>query len=200
MTTASLSPKPVRLNPLLWRSVLLVFFVLVFSLSLFGVGAPTEVSSRFALSVPHVAGSFQNEPLTDKEIQRLVNEKLRNSPGGFSGSDPAFPSPIQAMEKTVGFAKPFLMVFFLFFILFAGFVFFRIFKTMLVTNSTVDSLTSKYTDVLDRAKKAEAEESAPKKVGYNCSNCGAGLPPGADVSPSGDVKCTYCNMWFSIHQ
>jgi len=32
-----------------------------------------------------------------------------------------------------------------------------------------------------------------------CTNCGAVLGEGADVSPSGDVKCTYCQRWFNIH-
>lgn len=32
-----------------------------------------------------------------------------------------------------------------------------------------------------------------------CTNCGASLGEGADVSPSGDVKCTYCQRWFNIH-
>ena len=32
-----------------------------------------------------------------------------------------------------------------------------------------------------------------------CTNCGAALGEGADVSPSGDVKCTYCQRWFNIH-
>ncbi len=32
-----------------------------------------------------------------------------------------------------------------------------------------------------------------------CTNCGAALGEGADVSPSGDVKCTYCQRWFNVH-
>ena len=32
-----------------------------------------------------------------------------------------------------------------------------------------------------------------------CPNCGAALGEGADVSPSGDVKCTYCQRWFNVH-
>ena len=32
-----------------------------------------------------------------------------------------------------------------------------------------------------------------------CTNCGAALEEGADVSPSGDVKCTYYQRWFNIH-
>jgi hypothetical protein len=32
-----------------------------------------------------------------------------------------------------------------------------------------------------------------------CTTCNAPLGEGADVSPSGDVKCTYCQRWFNIH-
>ena len=41
---------------------------------------------------------------------------------------------------------------------------------------------------------------APPKVGYDCPNCGGGLGDDADVSPSGDVKCSYCDRWFNIHK
>jgi hypothetical protein len=36
--------------------------------------------------------------------------------------------------------------------------------------------------------------------GYVCPHCGAPLGKGAEVSPSGDVKCTYCSTWFNIHR
>lgn len=34
---------------------------------------------------------------------------------------------------------------------------------------------------------------------YTCPHCGAPLSEGADVSPKGDVKCTYCKTWFNVH-
>jgi hypothetical protein len=37
-------------------------------------------------------------------------------------------------------------------------------------------------------------------AGYNCPNCGAALGAGADVSPSGDVKCAFCGRWFNVHR
>jgi hypothetical protein len=43
-----------------------------------------------------------------------------------------------------------------------------------------------------------ADAESPK-VGYDCPNCGAALGKEADVSPSGDVKCGYCERWFNIH-
>ena len=41
-------------------------------------------------------------------------------------------------------------------------------------------------------------EDAPPAKGYKCPNCGAGLGQ-QEVSPSGDVKCTYCQKWWNIH-
>ena len=35
--------------------------------------------------------------------------------------------------------------------------------------------------------------------GYECPSCGANVK-GAEVSPSGDVKCPYCNGWWNIHR
>lgn len=37
-------------------------------------------------------------------------------------------------------------------------------------------------------------------VGYTCPSCGATLSDKADVSPLGDVKCTFCDRWFNIHR
>ena len=36
--------------------------------------------------------------------------------------------------------------------------------------------------------------------GYKCPNCGAPLGEKADVSPSGDAKCTFCGRWFNVHR
>jgi len=38
----------------------------------------------------------------------------------------------------------------------------------------------------------------PPVTGYKCPNCGAGLGQ-QEVSPSGDVKCSYCHKWWNIH-
>jgi DNA-directed RNA polymerase subunit RPC12/RpoP len=42
------------------------------------------------------------------------------------------------------------------------------------------------------------ERGASSKPGYACPRCGAPLADEADVSPHGDVKCTYCNAWFNV--
>ena len=37
-------------------------------------------------------------------------------------------------------------------------------------------------------------------LNYSCANCGAQLAKQADVSPLGDVKCSFCHQWFNIHR
>lgn len=34
---------------------------------------------------------------------------------------------------------------------------------------------------------------------YVCTKCGAPLAKGVDVSPLGDVKCSFCGAWFNVH-
>lgn len=47
---------------------------------------------------------------------------------------------------------------------------------------------------------APAKNIAHADKGYDCVRCGAALSKNADVSPSGDIKCQYCNKWFNIHR
>jgi hypothetical protein len=42
--------------------------------------------------------------------------------------------------------------------------------------------------------------AATSAGGYKCPRCAAPLGAGADVSPSGDVKCAFCGQWFNIHR
>ncbi|MFT7680359.1 MAG: hypothetical protein ACI8QC_004365 [Planctomycetota bacterium] len=35
--------------------------------------------------------------------------------------------------------------------------------------------------------------------GYTCPHCQGGLESQVEVSPSGDVKCAFCERWFNIH-
>jgi hypothetical protein len=54
--------------------------------------------------------------------------------------------------------------------------------------------------LLNRARRAaRRREKPPSQSAYACPRCGAPLADGADVSPHGDVKCTYCNCWFNVH-
>lgn len=45
-----------------------------------------------------------------------------------------------------------------------------------------------------------SQHPAPPAAGYQCPSCAAPLAKDADVSPSGDVKCKFCNRWFNIHR
>ena len=37
------------------------------------------------------------------------------------------------------------------------------------------------------------------KRSYSCEHCGASIGAESEISPSGDVKCEYCNSWFDIN-
>ena len=45
----------------------------------------------------------------------------------------------------------------------------------------------------------DLQRSAKGLGNYECTRCGAPLQDRADVSPSGDVKCQYCDAWFNVH-
>jgi hypothetical protein len=45
---------------------------------------------------------------------------------------------------------------------------------------------------------ADGAKASP--AGYRCPHCAAGLGAQQEVSPSGDVKCGYCNKWWNIHR
>ena len=44
------------------------------------------------------------------------------------------------------------------------------------------------------------QPAPPAGAAYRCPRCGAPLGKEADVSPSGDAKCAFCNTWFNIHR
>ena len=51
------------------------------------------------------------------------------------------------------------------------------------------------------AARAVGTSTTPQPAGgYQCPHCAAPLGPKADVSPSGDVKCSFCGRWFNIHR
>ncbi len=54
--------------------------------------------------------------------------------------------------------------------------------------------------ITDRRAVPGESAGAPVSAGYVCPQCGASLGPKADVSPLGDVKCTFCGSWFNIHR
>ena len=40
--------------------------------------------------------------------------------------------------------------------------------------------------------------AAGGRLDLSCPNCGATLDGEADISPSGDVRCGYCQRWFNV--
>ena len=87
-------------------------------------------------------------------------------------------------------------------------LFFRVFGTLIASVFMIVGFGSAIagpkmmSGVRSLAKRGRAQRggSEPARVGYECPNCGSSLQSGADVSPSGDVKCTFCDRWFNIHQ
>lgn len=56
-------------------------------------------------------------------------------------------------------------------------------------------------DLLSQQGTTTQQPSRPvASVAYQCPSCAAPLAKDADVSPSGDVKCKFCNRWFNIHR
>ncbi len=45
----------------------------------------------------------------------------------------------------------------------------------------------------------DSGSSRPAGRRYECPQCGAPLREGAEVSPSGDVRCGHCDAWFNVH-
>jgi hypothetical protein len=52
----------------------------------------------------------------------------------------------------------------------------------------------------NRERDGAMPPAAGSQTSYVCPRCGAPLAENADVSPHGDVKCTYCDAWFNIHR
>ena len=44
----------------------------------------------------------------------------------------------------------------------------------------------------------QADKPNRHYVKTRCDNCGAKCTNAADISPSGDLKCAYCNTWFNV--
>jgi hypothetical protein len=55
---------------------------------------------------------------------------------------------------------------------------------------------------IKKSKELSKDDGAPLKGepgSYGCPNCGGNVKD-AEVSPSGDLKCPYCNSWWNIHR
>jgi hypothetical protein len=84
-------------------------------------------------------------------------------------------------------------------------LFFRVFASFIALAFVAFGGTLGYSAVRPQAMSPtpppQAHEPAPaSSAGYTCHNCGATLGKDADVSPLGDVKCTFCGRWFNIHR
>lgn len=42
--------------------------------------------------------------------------------------------------------------------------------------------------------------SSQQGLDLQCDHCGAGLEVSTEISPSGDVKCSYCKRWFNVRR
>ena len=60
----------------------------------------------------------------------------------------------------------------------------------------------------DSDSEANAQTAASERVNnekparevYQCTACGARIQDASEVSPKGDTRCAYCNVWFNIHR
>jgi hypothetical protein len=56
-------------------------------------------------------------------------------------------------------------------------------------------LSDRLDDAAERPDDKPQDASSPA---YSCSQCGAPLAKGAEISPHGDVQCGYCHCWFNV--
>ena len=81
-------------------------------------------------------------------------------------------------------------------------VFFSLFATCIASVFVITGASlamGKEPGFVQKVKRAAAANRSAPPRHYECPNCAARLGDGADVSPSGDVKCGHCDRWFNIH-
>lgn len=80
-------------------------------------------------------------------------------------------------------------------------LFFRIFGSLIaIPFAFIGGFTAfkAITVSAERHLPSKRSEMRPSQS-YACPHCNAPIGDESDVSPSGDVKCTYCKSWFNIH-
>ena len=50
------------------------------------------------------------------------------------------------------------------------------------------------------AASERVDNEKPAREAYQCTACGARIQDASEVSPRGDTRCAYCNVWFNIHR
>ena len=48
-------------------------------------------------------------------------------------------------------------------------------------------------------QKINTSSNTQAKTNYSCEHCGASIGTDSEISPSGDVKCQYCDSWFNVN-
>ena len=86
------------------------------------------------------------------------------------------------------------------FLLMFVFVVFNIIRTFSRVHSMQNRVFDAVEKQLDQPQNENDHRSERSPRDYNCDQCGAALGDNADVSPSGDFKCSYCGKWSNIHQ
>ena len=92
-----------------------------------------------------------------------------------------------------GFGLIFAVVFLAPFII-VPIVIFRSARNIMKFQTTVfQSIDQELYQKIDQSEK-------PNKyyVKTKCDNCGAKCTNASDISPSGDLKCEYCDTWFNV--
>ncbi len=84
-------------------------------------------------------------------------------------------------------------VFFLFFFTTVAFVIYNAIHILRFRGRVFNNIETGLFEKIDNSKK-------PNKafVKTTCDNCGAKCTNAKDISPSGDLKCEYCNSWFNV--
>ncbi|MBD3675956.1 MAG: hypothetical protein HUJ26_20800 [Planctomycetaceae bacterium] len=87
------------------------------------------------------------------------------------------------------------IIFVLVFVTFA----FQIFRTAGRIGQIQNRVFDQIERELDQADSSSHHTDDSRPRNYECDQCGATLGDNADVSPSGDFKCTYCGKWSNVH-
>jgi len=98
------------------------------------------------------------------------------------------------MEWAIGgFGIIFGIIFFIPFIVIPIFIVFaarRIFRFQSRVFSSIEPSLFQQIDQADKPNK--------HYVKTRCDNCSAKCTNASDISPSGDLKCAYCDTWFNV--